>query len=254
MSDMDERFPQKPVSPLVAFEAQVTNVCFEIEKAGMAIDRDYVERAIEFEKSRSYNLLFRYKEITGYDLVDSNKHLAFIFGKFGLSGGVTEKGNPSFTDNHLAKIDHELARIIESYRDSVKRVSTYYNSSLACIGADNRVHPNIRQAGADTFRFSVTSPALQTLNKKDSSPFKVRNCFVASDGYKLVAVDFQAEEYRLLYVAMTRAKRLLWMSSEKKAPFRWNTFRGDESSQLQDKNPCPVFPVLINAFPDSFCV
>ncbi|MDB9425579.1 ATP-dependent helicase [Microcystis aeruginosa CS-564/01] len=64
----------------------------------------------------------------------------------------------------------------------------------------------------------------------------------------------KAEEYRLLYVAMTRAKRLLWMSSEKKAPFRWNTFRGDESSQLQDKNPCPVFPVLINAFPDSFCV
>ncbi|MGV2390742.1 MAG UNVERIFIED_CONTAM: hypothetical protein LVR29_28665 [Microcystis novacekii LVE1205-3] len=35
----------------------------------------------------------------------------------------------------------------------------------------------------------------------------------------------KAEEYRLLYVAMTRAKRLLWMSSEKKAPFRWNTFR-----------------------------
>jgi DNA helicase II / ATP-dependent DNA helicase PcrA len=60
----------------------------------------------------------------------------------------------------------------------------------------------------------------------------------------------KAEEYRLLYVAMTRAKRLLWMSSEKKAPFRWNTFRGDESSQLQDKNPCPVIPVLLRTFPD----
>jgi DNA helicase-2/ATP-dependent DNA helicase PcrA len=64
----------------------------------------------------------------------------------------------------------------------------------------------------------------------------------------------KAEEYRLLYVAMTRGKRLLWMSSEKKAPFRWNTFRGDESSQLQDKNPCPVLPVLINAFPDCLCI
>ena len=28
-----------------------------------------------------------------------------------------------------------------------------------------------------------------------------------------------AEEYRLLYVAMTRAKRLLWMSAAKEAPF-----------------------------------
>ncbi|MEL6250175.1 MAG: ATP-dependent helicase, partial [Cyanobacteria bacterium J06627_15] len=32
----------------------------------------------------------------------------------------------------------------------------------------------------------------------------------------------QAEEYRLLYVAMTRAKRLLWMSAALQAPFTWS--------------------------------
>lgn len=62
----------------------------------------------------------------------------------------------------------------------------------------------------------------------------------------------KAEEYRLLYVAMTRAKRLLWMSSAKMGPFRWNTFRSDQSTQLQNKKPCPVIPVLINHFPESF--
>lgn len=61
----------------------------------------------------------------------------------------------------------------------------------------------------------------------------------------------KAEEYRLLYVAMTRAKRLLWLSSEKKAPFRWNTFREDQNIQLQEKTPCPVIPALIKAFPDA---
>jgi DNA helicase-2/ATP-dependent DNA helicase PcrA len=61
----------------------------------------------------------------------------------------------------------------------------------------------------------------------------------------------KAEEYRLLYVAMTRAKRLLWMSSEKKAPFRWNTFREEQTGQLQQKKPCPVIPVLMREFPDS---
>jgi DNA helicase-2/ATP-dependent DNA helicase PcrA len=61
----------------------------------------------------------------------------------------------------------------------------------------------------------------------------------------------KAEEYRLLYVAMTRAKRLLWMSSEKKAPFRWNTFREDQPGQLPDKSPCPVIPALMEAFPDA---
>lgn len=55
----------------------------------------------------------------------------------------------------------------------------------------------------------------------------------------------QGEEYRLLYVAITRAKRLLWMSSAKKAPWRWNFFEdNDNKSQLQDQKPCPVIMML----------
>jgi len=55
----------------------------------------------------------------------------------------------------------------------------------------------------------------------------------------------RAEEFRLLYVAMTRAKRLLWMSAAEKGPFRWNTFRGDSGADnLQEKKPCPVLPAL----------
>jgi DNA helicase-2/ATP-dependent DNA helicase PcrA len=60
-----------------------------------------------------------------------------------------------------------------------------------------------------------------------------------------------AEEYRLLYVAMTRAKRLLWMSAADKGPFRWNTFSGHPSDNLQSKKPCPVLPALKSQFPRS---
>ncbi len=56
----------------------------------------------------------------------------------------------------------------------------------------------------------------------------------------------RAEEYRLLYVAMTRAKRLLWMSSAELGPFRWSVFRSDNANSLQQKKPCPVLPPLIN--------
>ncbi|MFM7469971.1 MAG: 3'-5' exonuclease, partial [Nodosilinea sp.] len=48
-----------------------------------------------------------------------------------------------------------------------------------------------------------------------------------------------AEEYRLLYVAMTRAKRLLWMAAAQQAPFTWSKPEG-----LQTAQPCPVLPVL----------
>ncbi|BAQ63489.1 ATP-dependent helicase [Geminocystis sp. NIES-3709] len=55
----------------------------------------------------------------------------------------------------------------------------------------------------------------------------------------------KAEEYRLLYVAMTRAKKLLWMSSAKKAPWRWGFFEDNgNKSQLQDQAPCPVIIAL----------
>ncbi len=55
-----------------------------------------------------------------------------------------------------------------------------------------------------------------------------------------------AEEFRLLYVAMTRAKRLLWMSAAKRAPFSWN-----KSENLDDRKPCPVIPALRARFPDA---
>ena len=54
----------------------------------------------------------------------------------------------------------------------------------------------------------------------------------------------QAEEYRLLYVAMTRAKRLLWMSAADLGPFRWSVFSVDKPN-LQPKKPCPVLPALV---------
>ena len=60
----------------------------------------------------------------------------------------------------------------------------------------------------------------------------------------------QAEEYRLLYVAMTRAKRLLWMSAADLGPFRWSVFRADKPNSLQQKKPCPVLPALVSYLRD----
>jgi DNA helicase-2/ATP-dependent DNA helicase PcrA len=53
-----------------------------------------------------------------------------------------------------------------------------------------------------------------------------------------------AEEFRLLYVAMTRAKRLLWMSAAQKAPFTWS-----KPENVDSRTPCPIFPVLKRQFP-----
>ncbi|MBF2057062.1 MAG: ATP-dependent helicase [Cyanobacterium sp. T60_A2020_053] len=53
------------------------------------------------------------------------------------------------------------------------------------------------------------------------------------------------EEYRLLYVAMTRAKKLLWMGAELESPFSWSFFEDNGNTTNFKASPsCPVLPIL----------
>jgi DNA helicase-2/ATP-dependent DNA helicase PcrA len=56
-----------------------------------------------------------------------------------------------------------------------------------------------------------------------------------------------AEELRLFYVAMTRAKRLLWIGAEAQAPFMWH-----KPEKLQEMPISPVFLALKQKFPQHF--
>lgn len=49
-----------------------------------------------------------------------------------------------------------------------------------------------------------------------------------------------AEEFRLLYVAMTRAKRLLWMAAARQAPYSWSN-----PENLTESAPCPCLPAVM---------
>jgi DNA polymerase-1 len=187
---------------LVERECQFTKVLFEIEKVGMKIDAGFIERAIRFEGERAVQATNSFRETTGQDFVDSAKSIFQAVGPFGISPGLTKKGNVSFTDDVLANIQHPLAETIRTYRDASKRVNTYYKGFLSYADKDGTVHPNIKQTGADTFRLSITDPALQTLNKpnEDSGKrdgFEVRDSFISREGLSLVAIDYKQQEYRL---------------------------------------------------------
>jgi DNA helicase-2/ATP-dependent DNA helicase PcrA len=56
-----------------------------------------------------------------------------------------------------------------------------------------------------------------------------------------------AEELRLFYVAMTRAKRLLWIGAELQSPFMWH-----KPEKLQELPISPVFLALKQKFPQHF--
>jgi DNA helicase II / ATP-dependent DNA helicase PcrA len=69
------------------------------------------------------------------------------------------------------------------------------------------------------------------------------------DAWDLANYLKQGEDLRLLYVAITRAKKLLWLASEKEAPFLWNRFNWQQGDRLQDSKPSPLFTALCKQFP-----
>ncbi len=60
-----------------------------------------------------------------------------------------------------------------------------------------------------------------------------------------------AEEYRLFYVAMTRAKRLLWMSAAVNGPFSWGNFNWQQTYKFDPKKPSPILDALRQRFPQA---
>ena len=102
-----------------------------------------------------------------------------------------------------------------------------------------RVLPQAKFLGNFTLAEVARAQIRASLHKKDA----FQNL---SEAWEQAGYLKTAEEFRLLYVAMTRAKSLLWMSAEKKGPFTWN-----KPDNLQELKPCPVMPVLKQKFPDN---
>ncbi|MDJ0725536.1 MAG: ATP-dependent helicase [Prochloraceae cyanobacterium] len=96
--------------------------------------------------------------------------------------------------------------------------------------------------------FTLAEVARGQIRAKVHSNYQneTKNIPQPDEAWAIAAKLKTAEEFRLLYVAMTRAKRLLWLSASQLGPFRWNTFRSDTGNNLQSKQPTPVLLALKN--------
>lgn len=187
----------KKIAPLLENEMQLLKVCFDMELTGIRLDYDHVVRAIEIEKNKIESITKEIEGIIGKPFKDSNKFLSELFSDYKVR--LTEKGNPSFTGDNLSVIDNPLARLIERLRDHSKRKNTYFESFKYENTREDIIHPNLNQAAAQTGRFSVKNPALQTLNKEESSDsISVRASFIPRPGNVLVEMDYKSMEFVLM--------------------------------------------------------
>lgn len=189
-----------PIDAVIKNEMELTKACFEAERRGMLLNKEYVDRALQHELALAEKARNDFFTHTGYQLVDSNKGLFEILGKLGVEPERTEKGNVSYTEKILSKSNHPAAVAVLAYRNANKRASSYYSSFLYHADESDLVHCNIRQSATLTGRFSISDPALQTLNVDDEegSEWSVRRSFRPARDCILVAIDYKAFEFRAM--------------------------------------------------------
>jgi DNA polymerase-1 len=113
----------------------------------------------------------------------------------------TPKGQPSTDESVLAELaeSYELPRLILEYRSMAKLRSTYTEKLPEQINPrTGRVHTSYHQAVAATGRLSSSDPNLQNIPVRTAEGRRIRQAFIAPEGYKMVAADYSQIELRIM--------------------------------------------------------
>ena len=137
-----------------------------------------------------------------FNLASPKQLQELLFGKLGLPVlKKTPKGQPSTAEDVLVELaeSYELPRLILEHRSLSKLKSTYTDKLPKMVNpSTGRVHTSYHQAVTATGRLSSSDPNLQNIPVRSEEGRRIRQAFVASPGYKLVAADYSQVELRIM--------------------------------------------------------
>ncbi len=113
----------------------------------------------------------------------------------------TPSGQPSTDEDSLAELalDHPLPRLILEHRALSKLKSTYTDKLPRSINErTGRVHTTYSQITAVTGRLSSNEPNLQNIPIRTPAGRRIRECFIAPPGSKIVSADYSQIELRIM--------------------------------------------------------
>ncbi len=134
--------------------------------------------------------------------IRSNQQLAnILFKKLRLKTiKRTPKGQPSTESSVLEALvgEHPIVKDILEYRTLEKLRSTYLKPLPEMVKEDGRLHTTFNNLATATGRLSSKNPNLQNIPIKGELGPRMRSCFVAKEGYLLIASDYSQIELRIL--------------------------------------------------------
>ncbi|MDP8959981.1 MAG: DNA polymerase I [Actinomycetota bacterium] len=194
---------RQAVQLLEEVELPLVRVLARMERAGIGVDRGYLEELGESLRDRLATLERRIHEAAGepFNINSSHQLREVLFVRLGLPAlKKTQKGVASTDASVLAKLVdvHPIIDHLLRYREAEKLRSTYVDALLPLIREDGRIHARFNQMVATTGRLSAESPNLQNIPVRSEEGRSIRRAFVARPGWSFIVADYSQIELRVL--------------------------------------------------------
>jgi DNA polymerase-1 len=185
-------------------EVPLVPVLSRIERTGALVSRELLHRQSEELAARMETLVGEAHELAGeaFNLGSTKQLGEILFNKLELPVlKKTPKGAPSTAEEVLAELamDYPLPRVILEYRSLSKLKSTYTDKLPEMVDpGTGRIHTSYHQAVAATGRLSSSDPNLQNIPIRTEEGRRIRQAFIAPEGYRIVAADYSQIELRIM--------------------------------------------------------
>lgn len=185
-------------------EMPLVPVLSRMERTGVLIDANVLAAQSVELTARLDELEKKAFAIAGEEFnLSSPKQLqTILFEKLNLP--VVKKtpgGAPSTNEEVLEELadNHELPRVILEHR-SLSKLKTTYTDKLPLMvdPKTRRVHTSYHQAVTATGRLSSRDPNLQNIPVRTDEGRRIRQAFIARDGYCIMAADYSQIELRIM--------------------------------------------------------
>lgn len=183
-----------PLIPIVA----------AMQDRGILLDRDHFAELGARLGKQVDKLEAEIHTLAGQEFnVRSPKQLGeVLFDQMGISTKGVKKtagGARSTRESELVKLKDEhpiIAKLLE-YRELHKLLSTYVAPIPDMADEEGRLHAQLLQAGTSTGRFSSQHPNMQNIPIRGDLGKEIRNGFIATPGFTLLACDYSQIELRV---------------------------------------------------------
>ena len=185
-------------------EAPLLKVLQTIERNGVLIDESMLQK-----QSDQFAITLKELESKAYSLagaefnLNSPKQLQeILYDKLSLPIlKKTPKGQPSTAESVLQRLaeDFPIVQTILNYRTTAKLKTTYTDKLPLMVNQDTgRVHTSYHQAVTATGRLSSSDPNLQNIPIRTVEGRRIRQAFIASKGFQILAADYSQIELRIM--------------------------------------------------------